>query len=75
MAEKADSGRMKFLAADDELLLLEQEKLRAGFRFVVGIDEVGRGPLAGPVVAAAVGDNCIGNKSALRCDVERFFGG
>ena len=55
MAEKADSGRMKFLAADDELLLLEQEKLRAGFRFVVGIDEVGRGPLAGPVVAAAVG--------------------
>ena len=56
MAENADGGRVpETLAADDELLLLEQEKLRAGFRFVVGIDEVGRGPLAGPVVAAAVG--------------------
>jgi ribonuclease HII len=30
-------------------------KLRAqGFQYIVGIDEVGRGPLAGPVVAAAV---------------------
>ena len=55
MAENADSGKSNMLAADDELLLLEHEKLRAGFRFVVGIDEVGRGPLAGPVVAAAVG--------------------
>lgn len=27
---------------------------RAGYRSVVGVDEVGRGPLAGPVVAAAV---------------------
>ncbi len=27
---------------------------RAGFRLVAGVDEVGRGPLAGPVVAAAV---------------------
>lgn len=27
---------------------------RAGFRDVAGVDEVGRGPLAGPVVAAAV---------------------
>lgn len=26
----------------------------AGFRWVAGVDEVGRGPLAGPVVAAAV---------------------
>jgi len=25
-----------------------------GFRLVAGLDEVGRGPLAGPVVAAAV---------------------
>jgi ribonuclease HII len=25
-----------------------------GFRFIAGVDEVGRGPLAGPVVAAAV---------------------
>ena len=27
---------------------------RAGFRYVAGVDEAGRGPLAGPVVAAAV---------------------
>ena len=56
MADKIDGGRVvNTLPADDELLQLENEKFRAGFRFVVGIDEVGRGPLAGPVVAAAVG--------------------
>ncbi|MFC2058712.1 ribonuclease HII [Chloroflexota bacterium] len=33
----------------------EEEELRAqGYKLVAGIDEVGRGPLAGPVVAAAV---------------------
>lgn len=32
----------------------ERELLAAGHRDLVGIDEVGRGPLAGPVVAAAV---------------------
>ncbi len=38
------------------LPLLSREILawRAGFRFVAGVDEAGRGPLAGPVVAAAV---------------------
>ena len=56
MADKNDGGKtVDVLSADDELLQLEDEKFRAGFRFVVGIDEVGRGPLAGPVVAAAVG--------------------
>jgi ribonuclease HII len=35
--------------------LAHEDQLRArGFRFVAGIDEAGRGPLAGPVVAAAV---------------------
>lgn len=38
----------------DELLRLEQECRAEGFCFVAGVDEVGRGPLAGPVVAAAV---------------------
>lgn len=33
---------------------LEAEAYSRGFRFVAGLDEVGRGPLAGPVVAAAV---------------------
>jgi ribonuclease HII len=33
---------------------LESELLSKGYQFVIGIDEVGRGPLAGPVVASAV---------------------
>jgi ribonuclease HII len=32
---------------------LEKKMLEKGFDFVIGIDEAGRGPLAGPVVAAA----------------------
>ncbi|WP_296762760.1 ribonuclease HII [Sediminimonas sp.] len=35
-------------------LSLERAALRAGATRVTGVDEVGRGPLAGPVVAAAV---------------------
>ncbi|SIQ70198.1 RNase HII [Paracoccus thiocyanatus] len=33
---------------------LEAAALRSGAQFVAGVDEVGRGPLAGPVTAAAV---------------------
>jgi ribonuclease HII len=33
---------------------IEDTALREGHRVVAGVDEVGRGPLAGPVVAAAV---------------------
>ena len=35
-------------------LPLETEAWAAGYRCIAGIDEAGRGPLAGPVVAAAV---------------------
>lgn len=35
-------------------LFYENEKYNEGFRIVCGIDEAGRGPLAGPVYAAAV---------------------
>lgn len=34
--------------------IFEAEARRCGYRFVAGLDEAGRGPLAGPVVAAAV---------------------
>jgi ribonuclease HII len=44
------------LFPDDEpsLLLFEEQARKSGYRAIVGIDEAGRGPLAGPVVAAAV---------------------
>ena len=35
-------------------LELEKEALKRGYSFVCGVDEAGRGPLAGPVCAAAV---------------------
>lgn len=37
------------------LLLLEESRAREeGFKLIAGVDEAGRGPLAGPVVAASV---------------------
>lgn len=38
----------------EALLAFEREAEALGFRRVAGVDEAGRGPLAGPVVAAAV---------------------
>ncbi len=38
----------------NNLLALESKLWKQGFRVVAGVDEVGRGPLAGPVVAACV---------------------
>lgn len=35
-------------------LLYERELLKKGYKYICGVDEVGRGPLAGPVVCAAV---------------------
>ncbi|MBQ6371240.1 MAG: ribonuclease HII [Firmicutes bacterium] len=37
-----------------EMKQMEQELHEKGFRYIAGVDEVGRGPLAGPVVTAAV---------------------
>lgn len=37
-----------------DLLKYENELYEKGFNYIVGTDEAGRGPLAGPVVAAAV---------------------
>jgi len=47
------------------LLDHETEAQDQGFRFIFGIDEAGRGPLAGPVVAAAV---CL-TSSGFSCPV------
>jgi len=38
----------------DNMLVFENEAYEKGFEFVCGVDEAGRGPLCGPVVAAAV---------------------
>lgn len=38
----------------EEKLVYERELIRGGAKYVAGVDEVGRGPLAGPVVCAAV---------------------
>lgn len=37
-----------------DMLALEAQAVRRGYRCIAGVDEAGRGPLAGPVVAAAV---------------------
>lgn len=39
---------------DSPTLLFEEEARACGYRRVAGLDEAGRGPLAGPVVGAAV---------------------
>ncbi len=45
---------MTIITSEHELLALERKKWDEEFSFVAGVDEVGRGPLAGPVTAAAV---------------------
>lgn len=58
MLAAAWERRARRAAAEDQrlaaLFALEREAWEAGITVVAGIDEAGRGPLAGPVVAAAV---------------------
>ena len=42
------------LARKEKLLAFEKIRWAEGFSFVAGVDEAGRGCMAGPVVAAAV---------------------
>lgn len=41
-------------AVKTDKLQYEKELLSKGYKYICGVDEVGRGPLAGPVVCAAV---------------------
>lgn len=50
---------MKTNSIDEEKRILDMKKYEteaysSGYRYIAGVDEVGRGPIAGPVVAAAV---------------------
>lgn len=45
---------MKKIWNADEKLQYERALLAQGYTYIAGVDEVGRGPLAGPVVCAAV---------------------
>jgi ribonuclease HII len=49
----ADQGKL-FPATPLDTLMFEKAAYISGYRYVAGIDEAGRGPLAGPVMAAAV---------------------
>ena len=42
------------MSAKADMLHYETQARNKGLRFILGVDEAGRGPLAGPVVAAAV---------------------
>jgi len=64
-----------------DLFQYERGALRQGYRCIAGVDEVGRGPLAGPVVAAAVMLPCSGfslpvrdSKSLSEKDREALYG-
>ncbi len=53
-AEKALIAREKEMGRLRAMSIYEAEAYNSGYRLVAGIDEAGRGPLAGPVVAACV---------------------
>lgn len=59
--QKALKSRQKAIQADlaeeerlEAMLSYEKALYKEGYQAIAGIDEVGRGPLAGPVVAACV---------------------
>lgn len=54
-AEKEEKARIKLQKERERLFLMgEYERKYADKKFICGVDEVGRGPFAGPVMAGAV---------------------
>jgi ribonuclease HII len=51
---KSQLKRKKKLAEPENWLRFENQLWETGLQFIAGVDEAGRGPLAGPVFAAAV---------------------
>lgn len=51
---KKEERQAKLLAKLEEMKRYETSLYREGCKYIAGVDEVGRGPLAGPVVAACV---------------------
>jgi ribonuclease HII len=64
---RREEARCSELARLEKLFARREQLLRSGVRFVAGIDEVGVGPLAGPLVAASV-------IFASRVDLEALIG-
>ena len=59
--EKKYAAYIEELKRLEEISVFEKKLRDKGYRLIAGIDEVGRGPLAGPVVTAAVilPENCL----------------
>ena len=58
--EKKYNAHLEEIKRLEEISVFEKELIKNGYSLICGIDEVGRGPLAGPVVTAAVilPENC-----------------
>ena len=58
--EKRYEAYLREMERLEEISAFEKELRSKGYRLIAGIDEVGRGPLAGPVITAAVilPENC-----------------
>lgn len=52
--ERKQETKKELLDQFERMNQFEQEARKEGYEWIAGIDEVGRGPLAGPVVSAAV---------------------
>src|SRR5690625_4560817 len=52
--DRKQEQKAVLVAKHDRMNQYEKEVYQQGYHYIAGIDEVGRGPLAGPVIAAAV---------------------